>query len=646
MSLPSSQDDDFVDLLFHRDLTFISNDQKKLLDKNDIWAVNLENTARGQAHVPGHVLETLKEAHLHSNQKQQGAIRPSSSRSNNSSYEAAAEAHDGKLPEPTDLPTPNNQESSPERPICSWAPSPDLNGQSKEDDQPPQSPLYQSQVEEEIQTPQSQPRYTAPTGVHYNPASSCEPDEMDVEVPQGHVAVTTSASDTNRQAIGATYTVAAKESGSTSTPTCAQPDERIIPGTVVQAPRSPKTPVPNQAQRRRRMKLIRLGSSPEKTKLDDPQSVVRLAATKTYINAGSSNDVSSSYVPATCEEPTDQKIESAQGDESPTIEIQPQPDVALIQPGYDAQSESDSVKSPMSPTLPAEREASLDDSTVLQEAQPDLDTDPFGAFNATYPDYTTHNKGTLDHFIKACVCLDFIRKKDLIRDQLYDDFIRSWSADYWIYVNNAKPGQEPLPVARWYNRQTSEILYRGRLINQDNVEHVLETYREQVTEMQPFIQTSENEDEEEEEDVDIIESEEAESIAIEEQKEMQAEAHVGEAAVEERIEIEQPDVEPKQPQPKKRKSVIPSEPQHSSSPLPKPRAPIRRAPAPSAPSSSISTKKQRSSGGNPYLQRLAARSSSAKNQKRSEAELKRFREHCRTRNSSAASVSSSSTPRR
>lgn len=645
MSLPSSQDDDFMDLLFHRDLTFISNDQKKLLDKDDTWAVNLENTARGQAHVPGHVLETVKEAHLHSNHQQQGAIRPSSSRSNNSSYESAEEAHDIKLPEPTDPHTPNSKGSSPERPLGSWPPSPDRNGQSKEDDQPPHSPLYQSQEVEEIQTPQSQPRYTAPKGVHYNPASSCEPEDMDVEVPQGHVAVTTSATDINRQTVGAISTVAAKESGSTSTPTCAQPDERIIPGTVVQAPRSPKTPVPGQAQRRRRMKLIRLGSSPEKTKLDNPQSVVRLAATKTYIEAGSSNEVSSSYVPATCEEPTDQRIEFAQGDELATAQILTQPDVVLIEPGFKAQSESESVESAISQDLPAEQELSVDGSTVLQEAEADLATDPFGAFNATYPDYTTHNKGNLDHFIKACVCLDFIRKKDLIRDQLYDDFIRSWSADYWIYVNNAKPGQEPLPAARWYNRQRGEILYSGGFINQGNVEHVLETYREKVTKMQPFIQTSENE-EEEEGDVEIIESDEVQPIAIEEQKEMQAGARVRATAVEERRDIEQLDVETKQPSPKKRQSAIPSEPQHSSSPRPISRTPIRRAPAPSAPSSSINTTKQRSSGGNPYLQRLASRSSSTANQKRSEAELKRFREHLRKRNSSAASVSSSGTPRR
>lgn len=645
MSLPSSQDDDFMDLLFHRDLTFISNDQKRLLDKDDTWAVNLENTARGQAHVPGHVLETVKVARLHSNQKQQETIRPSSSRSNNSNYESAEEAHDGKLPEPIDPPTPNSKASSPER-LLAWSPSPDRNAQSKEDDQPPHSPLYQSQEVEEIQTPLSQPRYTAPKGVHYNPASSCEPDEMDVEVPQGHVAVTTSANDTNRQAIGSVSTVAAKESVSNSTPTCAQPDERIIPGTVVQPPRSPKTPVPDQAQRRRRMKLIRLGSSPEKTKLDNPQSVVRLAATKTYIEGGSSNEVSSSYVPATCEEATEQKIEFARGDASTTIQIQAQPDVALIEPGFETHSKSESEKSAMSQDLPVEQEASLDGSTVLQETQPDLATDPFGAFNATYPDYSTHYKGTFDHFIKACVCLDFIRKKDLIRDQLYDDFIRSWSADYWIYVNNAKPGQEPLPAARWYNRQRGDILYSGGFINQGNVEYVLETYRKQVTKMQPFILTSENEDEDEDEDVEIIESDEVQPIAIGGQKEMQAEVQIVETAVEERTQAKQPDMETKQPSPKKRKSAIPSVPQHSSSPHPKSRAPIRRAPAPSAPSSSINTTKQRSSGGNPYLQRLASRSSSATNRKRSEAEVKRFREHVRTRKSSAASVSSSSTPRR
>lgn len=657
MSVSSSPNDDFMELLGRRNMTIIPKDQQSLLDKENCWAVNLKTEGNLLAHVPPHVLKSVEEAYQRT-KGQQKQKQSSRSRSNSVSEESESDNEDtserlSQAP-PSSSPPLDRQDvgSSPERSM-SWSCSPERQ-EDKEVRQsspihqtpppPPQSPVR----------PASQPRYSARSPVRMEPfPSSYEPEELEVEVPQGH----TDGQGFSEHGIGKEHKTKAGQS--VSTPTCAQPDERTIPATVVhKAPEPSRTASPAAKPTMRRMKRIKWSSSPEIQRRAEPATVERMAPAKNFAEMESSNMISSSYIPATFDEHANTHVETVHEGEYVMEDAEENAVDGSEHNVASVQSPPPEVDSPMNDAEETQRQQgseAVKDNTVLvssEEPTVDLLDDPFAAFSAHYPDYRTCHGGTLDHFVRACICLQYMLKNRLLRDRLYDDFIRAWSSEFWSYAHHE---EEPLPAAEWYNSLGGDILYNRWLVKQDNLEQILVIYKGEVSKIMPSIETKEETNErkrnegenevesEEEASAKVVETEDSESMKLDQHNE-QSESPPPKAAqpvkadtpvsAKSQTPIEQEQAKPRTP--KSRLSSVASERHASSSPKPASRTPIRRG----ASSAASSSSKSRAPSGtvHPYLQRLASRSSSSTSKTRSEDKLKKLHDHFRKRNSSANST--------
>lgn len=103
--------------------------------------------------------------------------------------------------------------------------------------------------------------------------------------------------------------------------------------------------------------------------------------------------------------------------------------------------------------------------------------DPYSAFTATYPDYTTVHSGNLLSFVEACCHLCELQEKRLIREYLHDDFIRAWSR-YLKYALSESPSH--LPAIEWFNDLRGPILFNRMCVNKDNLDTILGAYPEEV----------------------------------------------------------------------------------------------------------------------------------------------------------------------
>jgi hypothetical protein len=117
---------------------------------------------------------------------------------------------------------------------------------------------------------------------------------------------------------------------------------------------------------------------------------------------------------------------------------------------------------------------------------PGAPREPFDTFVQHYPEYASGDDGrvaagTKLHFITACVYLNYLRSKHLLRDCLYDEFIRAFPRYYKEYVDETR---RPAMVAiKWFNRQKGPPVFNKYLVHRGNLSHIMRSYPNEFIEV-------------------------------------------------------------------------------------------------------------------------------------------------------------------
>lgn len=478
----SSPPRDLVELLSRRNLASIPRDQQALLESPDSWAVDLKDTPHGQANLPGHVCETTKEAYVartSAAQKPQSESQstrpsiPSTLKGNSPVASNDSPIHNG-FPHTQYGDTEKPPQSSPAT-VVSWSPSPER--------PPPQRIAVESSstVRETPKAPMGPPPPPRPAVVF--PSSDGPEEDLEMELPK---AQATQDAPVNRAAARLQATVNSpipSRDRNMDTPPCAQPSHPtppVIPNTAdAQGSDShiAQHAPPHEQRRDRRMKPIQFG---DRTPKKNQYGKARLAPTKTFIaHVPSSMSTSpSSIIPATFDEPRTpglvlQSVETTRDhDMDQDDEIEDDDMEAAVEESPTRAAGPSSVRSQRSPRVKRPSPATISVG----------DMQPYNVFRATYPDYEHRCNGSLSEFVKACYMLDYIRKQRLLREYLYDDFIRAIPA-YSNYIGNLHTGQEGLPAIEWFNNLPGSPMFDRMVVNRENIGYILGCYASEVADL-------------------------------------------------------------------------------------------------------------------------------------------------------------------
>ncbi|KAK5992546.1 hypothetical protein PT974_05959 [Cladobotryum mycophilum] len=537
MAFAAKSRQDVTDLLRRRNLTNIPRDQQALLESENSWAIELKDTPHDSGHVPGHVLQTVKEAYIR--RKTKTELRPRSSPQSHSAPGSTTSdgEQDENYQELPHSPTskPSSVASSPERDM-SWSPSPSRSQDPKDPDA--KSRNTQGSNTQSLLNGASSPTNSSAKGCaqlrfsvklwgrgrHRNGAPQAQ-HKPDIPI--------------NRTTARILSPVEESSTATTNTPPCAQPEGPIIPNTV----QKPGDPRKGEMQRRsRRMKPIVFNDdSPETTKtVNAPTAVVRMPSIKTFPEPeGWTLTNSSSIVPATYHDDSPENTNPLPPANSVTHDDEMQQVTGSVvhhnheQPVASNTTHEESVRQITNNTMSQDNsqpliasvESPAHQSSALNRGQnrlpgrssPNSDRqlvhiqhlepgpqatnnermDPYKAFITIYPDYVTIHNGNLWHFVQACMCIQILLDEEAaLKECLYDDFIRAFSSGFLKYVRDAGPGQDPLPADAWYLRIRGHMLFNRLCVRVDNLEHILSSYPEEVARARAVIRIHREKEEE------------------------------------------------------------------------------------------------------------------------------------------------------
>ncbi|KAK8149385.1 hypothetical protein G3M48_007206 [Beauveria asiatica] len=539
MSYSASQFEDITAAIHCKNGKKIPKDQEALLVKDSSWIHQLRTRPHGVVNVPDHVLQTVTTAHeARSKQMSSHAVQPvehatpemaepsqSCSTSESSperhlsgwsaspderrpeqhersaspderrpeQHERSASPHERRPEQHERSPSPD--ERRPEQNERSASPDERLPEQnersaSPHERRPEQHEKPESSLVEETPHPQhARAQYRRASLIWKRvpcpplTSSAEEEEEMEVRVPCGKDDQYEQRGDAaeDHDEVPRRYSNQQLQRPNlqvTNTPPCAQPGDIVIPATAIAGK---ATWAGHDARPRpvKRFKPVHL-ESPIKpreggmvTRSGRMQSLKHLEVTETQETA-----VSSSIVPATLTQTQTQNVTSA------TEKI------AQDAPAERHDSESSAPVAEEAPSLSAELLSVKSHLSGTEEGMEDgrnHTPTPLDEFAAAYPDYYESYSGTQRNFVKACLCLEYLRAERCLRDYLYDEFIRLFTYKYLDYVCNARPDQEPLPAVEWFNIQKGRPLYLGQIINNDNLKHVLEFYDEEVAAIRSLV---------------------------------------------------------------------------------------------------------------------------------------------------------------
>lgn len=516
MSHSASQFEDLIDAIHRKNGRKPPKDQAELLEKDESWIYQLRKNPHGAANVPNHVIQTVTAAHearvkqtasraLQSVKDREQEVPKSSS--SHATPTSSPEHHVSDLSTSPDERHPRRDElhvssvqpvkdaerevtksssqgvtpeSSPERHVSVWSVSPER--------RPTREQIPGSSVVEETPYPQhARAAYRrAPLDFGQNKEafplpSQDEEEELEVQLPCGENVPQDDANGNFRypylpasQRIQQQSTIQV-----TNTPPCAQPDHESVPETVI-AETARRTEVDKRQRPVKRFKPINLGSdSPIKPKGDGMATGGSRMRSLKHLEVAETHDtiVSSSIVAATL---TQTQTQNATGTAQEPAEEMPEDkaDIEnLVSAAEEAQSSSEEPLSAKSLFSGGEEQQQGQQDAGSMEDSEDQAVTPFREFCAAYPDYCESFHGSRPVFVHTCVYLEFLRDRRGLRDYLYDDFIRFFSCNFLDYVNNAGPGQEPLPAIERYNTQSGQPLYNRQIVNNVNLDRVLTFYK-------------------------------------------------------------------------------------------------------------------------------------------------------------------------
>ncbi|KAJ4329181.1 hypothetical protein N0V84_000306 [Fusarium piperis] len=518
MSFTSSPPEDVTDLFRRRNLTNIPRDQKELLEDSDSWAVDLKNRPHGLAHVPGHVLQTVKEAYTAQKAPTENSTPKSRKRNGSTVASTSSKRIRNGI---TNTPRDDDEEpaqSSPERQM-SWGPSPTPPGPSKLIHVAMNAMVQSSIVQE---TPKAA-RDPPPKRPYPSAPSEDESDnELETEIPQG---MPQAGAAVNRTATRLEPTASSPmpiSSKPMATPPCAQPSnptQPIIPNTVV-APRETCQQLAATEKRRSRriFKDIKVGDTEKKVH----HMPNRLPATKTFATVESSIPTSSdSIIPATLkttgtQDSVIQSIEENESDHDANESVRSDDEPPVAKPSnQEGESILRSIEAPevhQSAKTPMKRNSQRPVTAQQPDAQPQVETsptqvnghqepqskvcpplcigpsaskEPYEVFLHHYPsfaedDWGRKEAGTKMSFVIACVYLNWLRRRNRLRDYLYDDFIRAFTEDYKEYVESVKDKQKTLVAIEWFNKLSEKPTYSQYVVNRGNLSFILKSYPQEV----------------------------------------------------------------------------------------------------------------------------------------------------------------------
>jgi hypothetical protein len=299
-------------------------------------------------------------------------------------------------------------------------------------------------------------------------------DEMDMELPHANQQPNgrVNMESARLQVTSTPAPSAPSQSMEAVTPPCGQPNQNVVPDSVIV---DKEDELQLEQKRHRRCKPIIFDDTiPVKTNPSTTRT--RLPSTAHIKEVESSS--SGSVIPATCETAPTQNSTAA-----------PPPSL-LAAPDTSKPNDYQARSAPVTHTA----QGSYSPGRIVPSAPSDPPSDPYTIFNSTYVDYRFQN-GDLKNFVKACICLEYLESERALRDYLYDDFIRAFSDGYLKYVNEARPGQEPLPAIEWFNMLQGAPKYCQMVITRQNLRLVLDMFPMEVAIARQFIREPREEQE-------------------------------------------------------------------------------------------------------------------------------------------------------
>ncbi|GAB0136998.1 hypothetical protein EsDP_00005281 [Epichloe bromicola] len=484
----SSSPQQTVQVQLGRRFATIPKDQLQILDHNGAWALD-PSDRQGVPQIPDHILQGIISYHsMQMRPAREVAHRALSTADDvmpeKESHGLANEDNDDGNGEDKNVGEASSQEEDDgeESVISGWSVSPP---RASAKSMP--SPQFQSQIVQE--TPQvdhldddvSVSQHSVPQPPrrrslhHFEPIEEEEDEEeMEVDLPRAH-----QSSQARVNLVSARMQVTSTpadgiitQTTSNETPSCAQPDQGVIPATVL--PKQYAVPCVDGPERRkhRRMQPIQFkGTTP--VKRANPSAFERLPTTSRLAEVDSSlSTSSSSLIPATCA--TNSTQNSITGH-------------ALAAQQYTAEHASGLNPLHQSYDTTSHPRPSIENLTLQSKHETPSSKDMYSRFKTAYPSYATSHAGTLKNFIKAMLCLEYLQAERALREFLYDDFIRAFSSGYLGYVRNAGAGREALPAIEWFNLLDGRPEYFQMIINKKNVKEVLEAYSEEVAHARRYI---------------------------------------------------------------------------------------------------------------------------------------------------------------
>ncbi|UNI23227.1 hypothetical protein JDV02_009060 [Purpureocillium takamizusanense] len=452
----------------------IPKDQQRLLETEVAWAPKLRNAPEDLLNVPDHVIKSVKQAYVqakklsrHGGPNSNGTKRPSSSDLPPPKRHTCSE-----LPVPTTVEQDSSPIASPKSQVCDKSPSPRRDHATRSPALVPlpdrrESPRQSSRMPPPPVPALRQDVYAIPSD------SSDEEDDLEVEVPLAgeRQAARVNMAASHRLLAATPYQDVTADV--LDTPPCAQPSHSIVPETLLKNA-GPQPEVVRHEDRQHRHKMYTLNSSPIKPLTTAARSR-RMATTKTFAGGA---DVSSSYstssssvVPGTLASSTMNSVLASveQGD---TI-------MGVNEPQESDDSDSDDA----APSVHAQDVPVAASVPSLPDESPPApqNMNPFGKFATTYPDYVGLYRGGLWSFIRALICLEYLKSERLIKESGYDEFIRAFSHGYLDYVSRAGPGQEPLPAVEWFNMLPGRQLYNDMVVRADNLNAIIRSFPHEVS---------------------------------------------------------------------------------------------------------------------------------------------------------------------
>jgi len=170
-----------------------------------------------------------------------------------------------------------------------------------------------------------------------------------------------------------------------------------------------------------------------------------------------------------------------------------------------AQKPTTPQKGPQERTVSTNSRKLLESNEMVRRSQlpvppriaPGTPHEPFDTFVQHYPGYASGNDGqtapgTKLSFIEACLYLNYLRPKSLLRDCLYDEFIRAFPY-FKEYVDRA--GRSAMVAIKWFNKQKGPPLFNKYLVHRGNLSHILRSCPEEFNEANRKIYNRKDDDE-------------------------------------------------------------------------------------------------------------------------------------------------------